>query len=82
MAQKSKNKWSVCDISRNCPVPGYLPSYIKNPSLFNGTINNPASLVTNSMKYSHKVRTRGQGNVTRIMPVQKRIIPSLVNSLP
>jgi hypothetical protein len=72
-------KWSLC---LKCPPPAYLPAYIKNPALYSGTTNNPASLVTNSMKYSHKVTTRSSGQVTKIYPVKQRIIAPLVNPLP
>jgi hypothetical protein len=78
----SSKKWSLCDISNTCPEPTYLPSYIKNVSLFSGSTNNPGNLVTDSMRYTHKVTTPGSGHTTIIVPVQQRIIAPLSNSLP
>ena len=79
MAKVIKNRWSVCG---KCPVGAYLPLYIKNPSLFSGTWNNPGSLVTNHMVYSKKVTTVGHKKKTIIVPVSQRIILPLLNPLP
>ena len=79
MAKVIKNRWAVCE---KCPVDPHLPLYVKNPSLFSCTFNNPGSLVTNSMVYSHKVKTLGQKKTTIIVPVPQRIIAPLSNRLP
>ena len=75
-----KNKWSKC--GPLCPVSAILPLYIKNPSLFSGTTNNPGSLATQAIKYSNKVNTStfGHKRKTLILPVIKQAPPPLVNS--
>lgn len=76
---KYKNKWFKC--GTECPKPAILPIYIKNPSLFSGTYNNPGSLATQSMKYANKVNssTFGYKRKTIIVPVTKRVIAPLSN---
>ena len=75
----NKKRWALC---KECPTSAILPLYIKNPSLFSGTTNNPGNLVTDSMRYTHKVTTRGAAHKTIIVPVQQRVIPVLSNQQP
>ena len=79
---RATKRWSLCNISHTCPVAATLPLYIKNPSLFSGTLNKPTFLVTDSMRYTHKVTTPGAAHKTIIVPVQKRVIPPLSNQIP
>lgn len=79
MAKVVKNRWAVCE---KCPVDAFLPLYIKNPSLFSGTLNNPGSLVTNHIVYSQKVKSLGRKKTTIIVSVPQRRIAPLSNQLP
>ena len=76
-----RKKWFNCQIQ--CANPATLPNYIKNPSLFSGTINNPGSLATEVMRYANRVNSSvlGHKRTTVILPVAKRVIPPLVNKL-
>jgi hypothetical protein len=82
------NKWFKCAVTPYpfntlCPTAAILPSYIKNPTLFSGTTNNPGSLVTDAMVYAKRVNrsTFGQKRKTVILPVLKRVIRPLSNPI-
>lgn len=76
-----RKKWFNCNVQ--CANPAILPNYIKNPSLFSGTINNPGSLATEVMRYANRVNRSvlGQKRTTVILSVPKRVIPPLVNKM-
>jgi hypothetical protein len=75
------NKWFKC--GSFCPTSAILPIYIKNPSLFSGTTNNPGSLATDVMRYANRVNTSilGQKRKTLILPVTQRVVPPLRNRI-
>ncbi len=75
----ARSKWYS---SNFCPTRAILPLYIKNPTLFSGTMNNPGSLATDVMRYAQKINNTniiGQKRKTLILPVVQRVIPPLVN---
>ncbi len=68
----------------NCPPPVYANSSQKrNASLFSGTLNNPASLSIDSMRYSLAARKVSAPSnwVTRIYTNTPRFIAPLANYL-
>lgn len=78
----SRTRWSMC--GKNCPSPGIIPLYIRNPALFSGATNNPGSLANEAMRYANRTTNSvfSGRRKTIILPVAQRAVAPLSNPIP